>query len=271
MRPFLKWAGSKYKLVDKIKEVLPKGKRLIEPFVGSGALFLNTDFEEYELSDINPDLINLFNHLKNEKEDFILYCKTFFIPENNCETRFYEFRQIFNDSNDSRQKSALFIYLNRHCFNGLCRYNSKGGFNVPFGRYKTPRFPEQEMRGFYIKAEKATFKLSDFNDAMLKCVLGDVVYCDPPYIPLSVTSNFTDYSVGGFSIENQDELALLAQQLSRNGIPVLISNHDTPYIRKAYEMSEIHAFEVQRYISCDSKNRKKAAEVLAVFHANIRF
>lgn len=174
-------------------------------------------------------------------------------------------RTLFNETSDTRLKSALFIYLNRHCFNGLCRYNSKGGFNVPFGTYKNPGFPENEMRAFFIKSRTAKFKVLDFKEAMNSAVVGDVVYCDPPYVPLSLTSNFTDYAVGGFGLHKQEELALLAQQLQMKGIPVVISNHDTPFIRDAYQQSNIHAFEVQRYISCDSKNRNKAAEVLAVF------
>ena len=270
MRPFLKWAGGKYRLVDKIKNVLPEGKRLIEPFVGSGALFLNTNFDEYFLSDVNPDLINLYLHLQSEGEEFIEFCKCFFKPENNNQITFYDMRTVFNQTVDSRLKSALFIYLNRHCFNGLCRYNSKGGFNVPFGKYKNPRFPENEMRGFFIKSKIATFKVLDFSEAMELAVSGDVVYCDPPYVPLTITSNFTNYAVGGFGMNKQTELAELADQLQKKGIPVVISNHDTPFIRNAYNKGEIvDAFEVQRFISCDSKNRNKAAEVLAVFSNSV--
>jgi DNA adenine methylase len=265
MRPFLKWAGSKYRLIDKINGVLPEGRRLIEPFVGSGAVFLNTNFEEYLLSDVNPDLINLYLHLQSEGEEFIEFTKSYFVPENNNPVIFYEMRSLFNATSDSRLKSALFIYLNRHCFNGLCRYNSKGGFNVPFGKYKNPRFPENEMKAFFIKSKKATFKVLDFKVAMESAVEGDVVYCDPPYVPLSLTSNFTDYAIGGFGLNKQDELALIAIKLQKRRIPVVISNHDTPFIRNAYQNSNIIAFEVQRYISCDSKNRNKAAEVLAVF------
>jgi DNA adenine methylase len=265
MRPFLKWAGSKFQIIDRIESVLPSGNRLIEPFVGSGAVFLNTNYNEYFLSDVNPDLINLYLHLQSEGEDFIKYAKSFFKAENNNQTVFYEMRTLFNSTIDSRLKSALFIYLNRHCFNGLCRYNSKGGFNVPFGRYKSPSYPEAAMRLFFEKSKKATFKILDFKSAMSMAKVGDVVYCDPPYVPLSLTSNFTDYAIGGFGKKEQEELSLIAQELQKKGIPVIISNHDTPEVRKSYKGSNIFSFDVQRYISADSKKRNKAAEILAVF------
>ena len=133
MKPFLKWAGNKYQIVERIKEVLPAGKRLIEPFVGSGALFLNTDYPAYLLADANPDLISVYRHLQSDGRDFIEACRLYFTPENNSPERFYEFRQRFNTTSDATEKATLFVYLNKHCYNGLCRYNSKGGFNVPFG------------------------------------------------------------------------------------------------------------------------------------------
>ena len=141
MKPFLKWVGGKYKIIDHILKNLPNGKKLIEPFAGSGAVFLNTDFEEYLIADTNTDLINLYKQVQTNGEDFIAYASALFIPDNNTETKFYTLRSEFNDCTEPARKAALFVYLNRHCFNGLCRYNSKGKFNVPFGRYSKPVFP----------------------------------------------------------------------------------------------------------------------------------
>jgi len=135
MRPFLKWAGNKYQILHRIQQHLPAGKRLVEPFVGSGALFLNSDYERYLLADSNLDLINLYNLLKKEGPNFIEYCQGLFVDKHNNPDIYYQYRLEFNTTNDVRRKSALFIYLNRHGYNGLCRYNSKGGFNVPFGLY----------------------------------------------------------------------------------------------------------------------------------------
>jgi len=265
IRPFLKWAGNKYQILERIKAVLPVGSRLIEPFVGSGAVFLNTDYNKYLLADDNKDLINLFLNLQAEGESFIDYSKSFFIEENNAEDRYYKLRDIFNSISDYRLKAALFIYLNRHGYNGLCRYNAKGGFNTPFGQYRKPYFPEKEMRYFCARAKKATFRVADFRSIMDEAREGDVVYCDPPYVPLSGTANFTNYSKSGFGIKDQKDLATLAQKLASRGVPVLISNHATDFTLKEYKIAKIEIFDVQRFISCDGSNRGKAGEVLALF------
>ncbi|MFZ1395672.1 MAG: Dam family site-specific DNA-(adenine-N6)-methyltransferase [Candidatus Promineifilaceae bacterium] len=265
MKPFLKWAGNKYKIVDKIKALLPPGERLVEPFVGSGALFLNSDYPHYLLSDANADLITLYQHLQTEGEAFINYCRPLFSPENNDKDRYYALRNEFNSSTDSRRKSAIFLYMNKHGYNGLCRYNMQGGFNVPFGRYKRPYFPKAEMHHFAQKAQRATFQHSNFAAAMATCQPGDVVYCDPPYVPLSQTANFTSYSANGFGWAEQQELARQATTLARRGIPVIISNHDTAEVRQVYATAEIESFEVRRFISCNGDKRENAAELLALF------
>ena len=129
IRPFLKWAGGKYRIIERIRELLPEGERLVEPFVGSGAVFLNTRYPTYLLADSNPDLINLYRILQTEGEAFIAYCKRNFTARNNSPESYYRLRDVFNTTRDLRRKSALFVYLNRHGYNGLCRYNAKGRFN----------------------------------------------------------------------------------------------------------------------------------------------
>ncbi len=265
MKPFLKWAGNKYRSVSRIKEILPQGRRLIEPFVGTGALFLNSDYEEYLLADTNADLINTFKTLQNKKEEFIDYAQSFFSEENNTEEKFYELRTLFNTATDKTLKSALFIYLNRHCYNGLCRYNKKGGFNTPFGRYKKPYFPAVEMREFYQKARNAVFMVADFEQVMLEAKIGDVIYCDPPYVPLSKSASFTSYSEGGFDMKMQTRLARVAELVADRDIPVLISNHETPFTLKEYERAKIDKFDVRRTISTKGDKRENAPELLALF------
>jgi DNA adenine methylase len=265
MRPFLKWPGGKYRIVDHIKRRLPSGRRLIEPFVGSGAVFLNTDYQEYLLSDINADLILVYETLKRHGDTFIAYCKELFVPNNNTRERYVELRAEFNETKDPWRKAALFVYLNRHCYNGLCRYNASGQFNVPFGRYKRPYFPENEMRYFAQKAQRATFLCADFREVMQNAQAGDVIYCDPPYVPLSDTANFTDYAAGGFGLDDQRDLAQIAKTLGDRGIPVLISNHATEFTEDAYAAADVVQLEVQRFISCDGANRGTAPEVLALF------
>lgn len=265
-RPFLKWAGNKFRIIEHIRKQLPQGKRLVEPFAGSAAVFLNTDYKDYLVSDNNPDLINLYNILKSDGQVFINRCKRYFSPRYNTEDEYYRLRKKFNASKDIQQRATLFVYLNRHGYNGLCRYNGKGGYNVPFGRYKKPYFPEKEMLFFHEKAQSAEFVLSSFEDSIKAAKSGDVIYCDPPYVPLSASSNFTTYSAGGFNLEKQQQLAELAEDVSKRGIPVLVSNHNTSFTRKAYKSADkIRKFHVQRFISCNGNKRNSAGELLALF------
>jgi DNA adenine methylase len=266
MRPFLKWAGNKYQIVERIKAVLPPGKRLIEPFVGSGAVFLNTDYPCYLLADANGDLINLYQQLQTGGQTFIDYVRPFFVPANNTPDAYYAYRERFNHTGDPVEKAALFVYFNKHGYNGLCRYNTQGGFNVPFGKYTKPYFPENEMQFFCQHARQARFQQANFVETMESAQPGDIVYCDPPYVPLSATANFTNYSADKFGPVEQSTLATLAEQLAVRGVPVVISNHDTAYTRQAYaQATAAEYFSVQRYISCDGANRNKVAEVLAIF------
>lgn len=268
VRPFLKWAGNKYRSIERIKALLPSegsNNCLIEPFVGSGAVFLNTYYDKYILADSNADLINLYQRLQEEGESFIEYCRTAFKPAFNNKDKYYELREIFSDSTHKRQRAALFLYLNRHGFNGLCRYNAKGKFNVPFGKYANPYFPEREMRYFHKKAKNVVFKVADFRETMSEAKPGSCVYCDPPYVPLSATANFTSYSAGGFNESDQVDLAQISRELAAHGIPVLISNHATDFTTAIYGGAKIEYFDVQRNISCKGDGRGKAKELLALF------
>ncbi len=265
LRPFLKWAGNKYKLANTIIPVLPKGKRLIEPFAGSAAIFLNSNYEHYVLADVNADLINLYKIIKREGKQFIKYAQQFFSTKTNQAQRYYQLREQFNECNDPLERSALFLYLNRHCYNGLCRYNNKGYFNVPFGRYRNPYFPSEEIIAFQHKAKRATFRCEDFLTVMHDSQQGDVIYCDPPYVPLSLTANFTRYAHQHFDLEQQQQLAAKAKQVASKKVPVIISNHDTEYTRKLYRGAKLEKFFVNRFISCKVKDRQPVGELLAIY------
>lgn len=266
IRPPLKWAGGKYQILENIKKLLPPGNRLIEPFVGSGVVFLNTNYKRYVLNDKNKDLILFYKTIKKDGLTFISYCKKLFSEKNNNEDKFYSLRDEFNNTTNQFRKSALFLYINKHGYNGLCRYNSSGNLNVPFGRYKIPYFPEKEMYFFWQKSKRASLKSMDFESIMNKAKLGDIIYCDPPYDPLSTTSNFTSYSAGGFNKEMQERLANVAYNQSLEGIPVLISNHSTPFINKIYEKANKKVkFSVRRLISCNGSKREYAKEILALY------
>ena len=265
-RAFLKWAGGKYSLVEHIQARLPQANKLIEPFVGAGSVFLNTQYKRYLLNDINPDLINLYNFLKVQPDAIIHDARSFFNGERNDEKMYYALREEFNATEDEYYRAILFLYLNRHGYNGLCRYSLAGRFNVPFGRYKKPYFPEHEMFVFAEKAQKATFTCLPFEKVFTRARRGNVIYCDPPYAPISKTAAFTSYAARSFGQDAQEKLTELAMRSAKKrGIPVLVSNHDLPLTRSLYTGADFSMLSVKRSISQNGATRKPVDEILAYF------
>ncbi|MBQ4813415.1 DNA adenine methylase [Pseudoalteromonas luteoviolacea] len=274
-RAFLKWAGGKYSLVEEITKRLrsanPEADTLVEPFVGAGSVFLNSHFKRYVLNDINADLINLYKELQRAPEEFISDAKRLFVEQNNCPEAYYEYRKQFNECVDVYERAILFLYMNRHGYNGLCRYNLKGIFNVPFGKYKRPYFPENELFYFAEKAQNATFTCLSYEQVFSKLPKNSVIYCDPPYVPLSKTASFTSYAKGGFNLDDQAELANLAETAAfKSNKPVLISNHDTVWTRKIYSQANLDVIQVKRTISPKGNARNKVNELMALYDADKR-
>lgn len=266
VRSSLKWAGSKHKILERVLHHLPKDGRLIEPFAGSAVVSLNSGHKKVILNDLNEDLVGLFAAIKEDCEGFIKLAKTYFEPRYNCEEEYYRLRELFNKTREPRLRAALFLYLNRHGYNGLARYNRSGMLNVPFGRYKRPYFPTKELLAMHQLMRRATVTCGNFVQAMRKARKGDVVYCDPPYIPLSKTSNFTSYNPGGFSSEQQVLLAKEATRAAKRGATVVVSNHDTPHARDVFaEADYIHRVSVRRTISGKSSGRRRVGEIIAVY------
>lgn len=267
-RAFLKWAGGKYSLVPELLKHLPAGPELVEPFVGAGSVFLNTDYPRYVLNDINADLIQLYQIVQHQADAFVADASSLFCESANQRSSYLSFRQHFNSCKDPYQRALLFLYLNRHGYNGLCRYNLSGKFNVPFGSYKKPYFPEAELYFFAEKAQKARFICSSYQQVFAELTPAAVIYCDPPYVPLSKTASFTSYARQGFNLDDQAQLANLAEQAQLRGHSVLISNHDTTWTRKIYQQAALHSFQVGRSISQNGANRGKVAELFALYPAN---
>jgi DNA adenine methylase len=270
VRPFLKWPGGKYRLVSTLKSYLGNESCLVEPFVGAGALFLNTQHSRVVVNDVNTDLINLFRQLQNNSLNLTKEAKKLFVTKNNQAKIYYRFRERFNDSQDLWERALLFLFLNRHGYNGLCRYNAKGFYNVPFGAYKRPYFPEYEMQAFSKRAQHVTFHCQDYADLLNQLLQSPklekmTIYCDPPYAPLTETANFTGYAAKRFTLEDQKRLAQLAKALAKKGAKVLISNHDTPFTREIYRGARCQEIEVSRTISCKTNTRHKVSEIIACF------
>ena len=265
-RPFLKWAGGKYSLLPELDRLIPAGKRLIEPFVGGGSVFLNSDkHERFLLADVNADLINLYQMLAVVPDSVIYEAMKAFRHLNDAEN-YTEIREAFNAQRlDAVERAAAFLYLNRHCFNGLIRYNLDGFFNVGFGKYKAPYFPEEEIRAFKRKAHACVFMNAGFRRTLALAGDGDVVYCDPPYEPLPGTAGFTNYAAGGFSWDSQVELTESCVAAHQRGAKVVISNSTAPRVIELYEQHgfTLHRVSARRAISSKGSTRETASDVVA--------
>lgn len=263
-KSILKWAGGKKQIFPELEKHFCSGERFIEPFVGSGVVFLNTNYPEYIINDINSDLYYLYFHIKYNLDEFVDQVKQCFIDSS--KDSFYNKREIFNQlKQDDILKSALFVFLNKNCFNGLCRYNKSGKFNVPYCDYKKKQTPPiVNIIDMHNKLQKCTIKNVDFTEIINQSKSGDIVYCDPPYLPLNEITH-TSYHKDGFSFEQHVELSNCCLKASERGVKVILSNHDTKEIRKIYKNCSFQKIEVRRSISAN-KNRNKVSELIVVWN-----
>ncbi|ECZ6746343.1 Dam family site-specific DNA-(adenine-N6)-methyltransferase [Salmonella enterica] len=265
-RPFLKWAGGKYSLLPELDRLIPAGKRLIEPFVGGGSVFLNSDkHERFLLADINADLINLYQMLAVVPDSVIAEAMKAFRHLNDAEN-YTVIREAFNAWQlNAIERAAAFLYLNRHCFNGLMRYNLDGFFNVGWGKYKAPYFPEKELMAFRKKSSACVFMTAGFERTLRLAGDGDVVYCDPPYEPMPGTAGFTSYASGGFSWDSQVALAESCVAAHQRGAKVFISNSTAPRVIELYEQHgfTLHRVNARRSISSKGSTRETANDIVA--------
>lgn len=265
-RPFLKWAGGKYSLLPELERLIPAGKRLIKPFVGGGSVFLNSDkHERFLLADINADLINLYQMLAVVPDSVIGEAIKAFWHLNDVEN-YTVIREAFNAQKlNAPERAAAFLYLNRHCFNGLMRYNLDGFFNVGWGKYKAPYFPEEEIRAFRLKSHACVFMTAGFERTLRLAGDGDVVYCDPPYEPMPGTAGFTSYASGGFSWDSQVALAESCVAAHQRGAKVFISNSTAPRVIELYEQHgfTLHRVNARRSISSKGSTRETANDIVA--------
>ncbi|WP_031604124.1 DNA adenine methylase [Salmonella enterica] len=265
-RPFLKWAGGKYSLLPELDRLIPAGERLIEPFVGGGSVFINSDkHERFLLADINPDLINLYTMLDVDHIRVLSFAQELFKRAAN-EDAYMELREEFNSQHLSApERAAAFLYLNRHCFNGLMRYNRSNQFNVGYGSYAAPYFPAEEVKAFKSRSHKCVFMTAGYRQTLSLAGDGDVVYCDPPYEPLPGTDGFTSYSGAGFSWADQVALAECCVAAHQRGAKVVISNSSAPKVIELYEQHglKIHHIRARRSMSSKSGTREAASDIIA--------
>lgn len=262
-KTILKWAGSKVGIMEHLRPHLPKTKRLVEPFAGSCAVMMNTDYEQYLIADVNDDLITMYQQIASGNINSVIATARRLFRMESFQAGYYLERDFFNEARNALKPdhvAAYFIYLNRHCYNGLCRYNKKGGFNVPYGNYKKTYFPEKEIHAFAAKAYKADITCQGWAETLLQTCAGDGIYCDPPYMG----TGFTQYHTEGFNDGDQVALAEALQALhATKGNPVTVSNSLAAKELYADLGFTIHEIEAPRTIAANG-NRKKAPEIIAV-------
>lgn len=277
IQPFLKWAGGKRQLMNEIKANLPKDIKELkyyEPFVGGGAVFLELEPKKAVINDYNVELINVYNVIRDNVDELINLLKVY--KEKNSQDYFYEIREldrkseIYENMSDI-EKAARIIYLNKTCYNGLFRVNSRGEFNTPYGKYKNPNIINEVVLkavSNYLNSSKNIKIMSgDYKDSLKRITKKSFVYLDPPYWKISDSSSFTGYTMNGFTREDQIELRNVCKELDKKGIKFMLSNSDTPLIRELYEEFHIISVDATRNINSDSKKRGNVGEVLVKNYA----
>lgn len=268
-KPFVKWAGGKRQIMPEIKKYVPENyDTFYEPFVGGGAVFFELAPKKAVINDYNSELMNVFECIKDEVKFDKMCTELNHHEANHSEEYYYQVRNIDRDVKKYNKladykKAARTIYLNKACFNGLYRVNSKNEFNVPFGKKeKVNTYEGQNLGVVHCILNFNDIKLlsTDFEEAVKDAKKGDFVYLDPPYD--SDTSTFNDYTENGFNKDEQRRLALLFKELSDRGCYVMLSNHNTILVNELYKDYNIHVISAKRNINANGKKRGKVEEVI---------
>lgn len=267
-KPFVKWAGGKRQILDKLKQYLPtKFNCYYEPFIGGGALFFELAPKKAVINDSNQELMNVYRVLCDH-DKYVKMCKVLNNYEaNHSETFYYEIRNKDKDKNFSKlsdyKKAARTLYLNKACFNGLYRVNSKGQFNVPFNKnQKVNTYDAENLLTIhmYLTMNEVEIQCLDFEECLKTAQKGDFVYLDPPYD--SDTQTFNSYTESGFDKEEQRRLAKVFYELDKRGVYVMLSNHNTTLINELYKNYNIHIIEAKRSINSKGNKRGNVEELI---------
>lgn len=300
-KPFLKWAGGKGQLIEEYRKLYPnelkngKIKKYFEPLLGGGAVFFdvikNYEVEEVYINDANHDLMLSYKVIKNDVEDLITNLKNledrFHVVEDSKKSNvFYEIRDLYNSegkeidykeySKGWIKRAAKLIFLNRTCFNGLFRVNSRGEYNVPFGKYKNPKICDQENLIAVSKVlESVNILCVDYKDIESLVDEYSLVYFDPPYRPLTKTASFTSYSKDNFNDEDQKRLGEFYRKLDSNHAKLMLSNSDPKnidendnFFDELYEGFNIYRIKANRMINSKASGRKAINELLITNYNN---
>lgn len=263
MGPFVKWAGGKGQLLERIQMRTPNSYgTYYEPFIGGGAVLLGVKPKKAVINDTNEQLINVYRQLKADPRAVIRAVNEL-DQAGKCDKDFYlEIRARYNEKIANHELDAecagLMIWINKHCFNGLYRVNSKGLFNVPYNNKQLGKSIDEANLmsiGYYLENSQVDILCDDFEVACEQVKKGDFVYFDSPYVPVSETASFTDYTKDGFSLEDHKRLAELFKRLDGIGAKVMLSNHDVELVHELYDGYNIECVDVKRNINSDAKKR----------------
>lgn len=269
LQPFVKWAGGKRQIMSELLKSLPeKFKRYYEPFIGGGALLFELEPKHFTINDSNKELIYIYKCLRNKKLFKLLFEECKVHETNHSEEYYYEVRDWDRAKSYKKlpmyKKAARCLYLNKSCFNGLFRVNSKGYFNVPSGKHESVYcFDENNFKNIhkYFYKCKPVILNKDFEIAVKTAKAGDFVYFDPPYDIVS-NQSFTSYTTGGFDRNEQERLCKTFKELSEKGVYVMLSNSNTEFIRNLYKDFNIYVIEARRSINSKGDRRGKVEEVI---------
>jgi DNA adenine methylase len=276
-RPFLKWAGGKGQAFPSLRQYLPPladGQTYFEPFLGGGAVFFALSPKRAVLSDLNGPLISTFESVKETPADLAAAIRR--IGEPRGDEQYYEVRKRFNRFVARREKlspverlncSAMFVWLNHTCYNGLHRVNQQGEFNVPYGYCLKPFIfsePQLKAASRALRAAKTLLLESDYEKVLSRAVRGDLAYLDPPYEPVSATASFTSYTPEGFDGQDQERLSRVVHELVDRGCRVVLSNSPSPRILELYKGFRTARVLVPRAINSVASRRMKVDELVVV-------
>ncbi|WP_314940163.1 DNA adenine methylase [Porphyromonas endodontalis] len=266
--PFLKWVGGKRQLMPEIRKMLPRGvanRPYYEPFIGGGALFFDLQPKRAIINDYNEELINVYTVIRDNPNELIEDLRK---HENTAEY-FYEIRAVDRQPLFAHlskiQRASRIIYLNKTCYNGLYRVNNAGEFNSPFGKYKNPNIvnePVIKAVSKYLNSPQIQISNGDYELILRDIPINSFVYLDPPYHPISESSNFTGYVQGGWNDGDQLRLRDVCNRLNDNGIKFLLSNSASDFIRDIYSGYNIHVVQANRAVNSNSSKRGQVDEFL---------
>lgn len=268
--PILKWVGGKGRLLSQLFPLLPAGaaeRRHVEPFLGGAAMFFARRPQRALLADVNPELVAMYEAVRDDVDGVVLALSRL-AAMGHAKVAYYGVRSRYNALGTARvaaktERAAMFLYLNKTCFNGLHRVNRRGEFNVPVGRYANPRIlDESALRAASAALQTAELRCEPFEALLARARPGDFVYLDPPYAPRTETANFTAYAQSGFGPDAQERLRDVYRELDRRGCRLMLSNSDVPSIRALYAGFQIDVVMAPRMVSCDPKSRAAVSEVV---------